>query len=64
VVRESCLVALDAADYWGHNANNTSSPSEDGNGKEAKVQAEDGTHNFAHQKADKRILLNHFNVKE
>jgi deoxyhypusine monooxygenase len=50
-VRESCLVALDAADYWGHTSTNGQE------GEEADRQS------FAKTKAaDDRILINHFNV--
>ena len=60
VVRESCLVALDAADYWRtdlvdgeeFNINNDTQDN-------SSISA-----SFAQQKADQRILLNHFNVKD
>lgn len=54
VVRESCLVALDAADYWGRE----SAP-------EVVVDAHEASSelSFAQQKADPRTLLSHFNVK-
>jgi deoxyhypusine monooxygenase len=52
VVRESCLVALDAADYWGHSYQNES-------------DSESKPLGFSEQKNhDQRIVLNHFNVKE
>ena len=64
VVRESCLVALDAADYWGHSG----SPQDESNGSDEPALS------FVHQKnalkedggnpsAPSRILVNHFNVK-
>lgn len=65
VVRESCFVALDAADYWGH-----SEPTADEHGASSVATS------FVHQKnapkevsssasaeAPTRILVNHFNVK-
>lgn len=58
-VRESCLVALDAADYWGHSAT-----------EEAEVEADQGEDSnetpasFAQQKNKQNgILVNHFNVE-
>jgi deoxyhypusine monooxygenase len=59
VVRESCLVALDAADYW---------RSEQVIGEEFDIDNDiEGTTStaasFAQHKADQRTLLNHFNVK-
>lgn len=63
VVRESCCVALDAADYWGHN---DPTQNEDDDSSEQPLS-------FSHQKnaptaasdlvAPSRILANHFNVK-
>jgi deoxyhypusine monooxygenase len=55
VVRESCLVALDAADYWGHNAT-------DDDNEDDSVEVS----TFSKQKNSEppnRILVNHFNVK-
>lgn len=56
VVRESCLVALDAADYWGH--------SSIGNQDEVENESPPfATASFAAQKAEpNRVLANHFNV--
>ena len=49
VVRESCLVALDAADYWGHTA--------------TTEETENEAPSFAVAKAEpNRVLANHFNV--
>lgn len=70
VVRESCLVALDAADYWGH-----VQPAEAQN---EEAESFESTPSFVHQKntplgkprdlpktrAPSRILVNHFNVKD
>jgi len=53
VVRESCLVALDAADYWGHSRQDEDEQDE----HEAPVS-------FSHQKNGPGILVNHFNVKD
>lgn len=54
VVRESCLVALDAADYWGH-SNSDEYDEED--------SADQVTNSFAQVKADQKVLVNgHFNV--
>lgn len=62
VVRESCMVALDAADYWGHN-----------NGIEDNETEQTNGDKFAQTKAivngkpasipPNRILVHHFNVK-
>lgn len=57
VVRESCLVALDAADYWGHNGGC--------NGEDDGSETE--TASFTQQKNNEppnRILVGHFNVKD
>lgn len=54
VVRESCLVALDAADYWGRT---TATDTDD-----ADVTCSESS--FAQQKAVKQIMVNHFNVKD
>jgi deoxyhypusine monooxygenase len=70
VVRESCLVALDAADYWGHVQPVEAENEEDESSKPVP--------SFVHQKntpngkpcvlpnagAPSRILVNHFNVKD
>ena len=54
VVRESCLVALDAADYWGH----ATTPVEEEDENESP-----GKTSFASQKAEpNRVLANHFNI--
>lgn len=57
VVRESCLVALDTADYWQHNK---SVENIDDENKSAQSQL--GEHSSARQKADHSVLQNHFNV--
>jgi len=59
VVRESCIVALDAADYWGHNVILTR-PREH---KDSSTVMDTSPKPFAHQKAGNRILVNHFNIK-
>jgi hypothetical protein len=51
-VRESCLVALDTADYWGHSGET-----------DEMVEEDEGLNvpkSFAHQK---NVLVNHFNVE-
>ena len=53
VVRESCLVALDAADYWGHSG---------AKDKDKDASPDEHQHSFAHQKAESGVLVNHFNV--
>lgn len=62
VVRESCLVALDAADYWGHstsNGNEVDDAQLESTGAETSDVA---ASSFAQIKADQRILVNgHFN---
>jgi deoxyhypusine monooxygenase len=57
VVRESCLVALDAADYWGH-----SSEGKDEDETAAQDQDSDVPLSFARQK-NEPPLVNHFNVE-
>lgn len=57
VVRESCLVALDAADYWGHN----------GTAEEEDVSQNEAATSFSLRKNSEppnRILVGHFNVKD
>jgi len=55
-VRESCMVALDAADYWGHSGSKDDElGQEDGQDSKAALS-------FTHQK-NERILVNHFNVE-
>jgi len=56
VVRESCLVALDAADYWGRTVADDPSADEKEEPPTSSL--------FASQKADQRILVNHFNIKD
>ena len=64
VVRESCVVALDAADYWGY-ANPTTEEGEN----DAK-DAESRRANFSIHKAETNgmaktgVLINHFNVAD
>jgi hypothetical protein len=70
VVRESCLVALDAADYWGHSTSIDATSPDDDDDKDAaetkqaplsfmqiKGRQDDG------MKANHQILNQHFNVK-
>lgn len=76
VVKESCLVALDAADYWNNNNNNnheetlTADTSED-----VGTTVKDDDHpdkeqsaSFVQQKNERqppnRVMVNHFNVKQ
>jgi len=56
VVRESCLVALDAADYWGRTVSSEKA--------DEAQEAESKSSLFAIQKADQRVLVNHFNIKD
>jgi hypothetical protein len=62
VVRESCLVALDAADYWGHNRPILGSNSRDVAGFVESASLDQERHGFAQQKA--RLVATHFNVKD
>lgn len=56
VVKESCLVALDAADYWQHDKSNDV-------GDEVENANPANEPSFAQAKADnKPILQNHFNI--
>lgn len=57
VVRESCLVALDAADYWAGTTVTADAQEEN------DAEAVSGS-SFAQQKADQRRLVNHFNVQD
>jgi len=70
VVRESCIVALDAADYWGHNKSNDCCD----NNSCDEGETERRVDSFAHHKNSnsidasseherRRVLVNHFNVK-
>lgn len=66
VVRESCLVALDAADYWGHSNNNNAHDDDDNDNEEHECSVDENV-SFSKQKNTKppnRILTGHFNVKE
>lgn len=70
VVRESCMVALDAADYWGHANSNSEETNEDGDTdleNECKDENENNNLSFGMQKAisngKKETFLNHFNVQ-
>ena len=71
VVRESCVVALDAADYWGHNGGHggenvlEDGEEEDEKDEEEKVDAslrDKEPLTFVQQKAVTNGRLNHFNV--
>lgn len=55
VVRESCLVALDAADYWGY------SRADDDDDNDTSPPQDPERHGFAHHKA--RLVEAHFNLK-
>jgi deoxyhypusine monooxygenase len=66
-VAESCIVALDAAEYWGHAIN---AEGEDSVDEEEKNGEDDAPSNFGHQKrmdekafTAKGILAQHFNVE-
>ncbi|KAK1744925.1 putative deoxyhypusine hydroxylase [Skeletonema marinoi] len=64
VVRESCVVALDAADYWGY-----ANPSVDEGENEAS-EVENQRTNFSIHKAETNgmaktgVLINHFNIAD
>ena len=63
VVRESCMVALDAADYWGHNHNvedDSTLPEE----VETFAQTKATVIGNSEPTPPNRILVNHFNIKE
>lgn len=57
VVRESCLVALDAADYWSHNRSGDG----DNDDNETPPPLDSERQGFAQHKA--RIVEAHFNIK-
>jgi deoxyhypusine monooxygenase len=71
VVRESCLVALDAADYWGHNQIATTSQEDEQDGEEthrpssfAKEKAGGVSLETDHKGSNNQdILFQHFNIK-
>lgn len=60
VVRESCLVALDAADYWRTEQVIAEESDTDINTDDLTLTST----SFAQHKADQRMLLNHFNIKD
>jgi deoxyhypusine monooxygenase len=63
VVRESCLVALEAADYWGHNNTSQSATTEAAEDEEQNV--DEPSSSFSHLKAANNqppVLANHFNI--
>jgi deoxyhypusine monooxygenase len=61
VVRESCLVALDAGDYWGYSGSpDVLSGSEILRSGNSEVEPG----KFALQKAESGVLVNHFNLKQ
>ena len=64
VVRESCLVALDAADYWSRgDANNKVDEAEEEERLDSESPTSSVSTTFAAQKSEpNRILANHFNV--
>jgi deoxyhypusine monooxygenase len=68
VVRESCLVALDAADYWGHNnnINNSATTTASDDEHEQQTTTDDpSSSSFSHLKAandQPSVLANHFNM--
>jgi deoxyhypusine monooxygenase len=66
VVRESCLVALDAADYWRHTGNEDDEKESDAiDIEQLGTRIQKATSSFAQVKADQRVLTNgHFNRVE
>mmetsp|Transcript_3537 Transcript_3537/g.7083 ORF Transcript_3537/g.7083 Transcript_3537/m.7083 type:complete len:358 (+) Transcript_3537:57-1130(+) len=63
VVRESCLVALDAADYWAHGSGGSKEDAAQELENESPTSASTASTSFAAQKAEpNRVLANHFNV--
>ena len=74
VVRESCLVALDAADYWGHNQDDNNSNDDDINAGDAIAEEKKEIMSFVQQKsmdpdsadgkrkATQQVLNHHFNT--
>mmetsp|Transcript_11911 Transcript_11911/g.18409 ORF Transcript_11911/g.18409 Transcript_11911/m.18409 type:complete len:401 (+) Transcript_11911:141-1343(+) len=79
VVRESCMVALDAADYWGHSNSNEHGEEEKDNtstSDDDETTTNDNEGSFVQQKSltngpntstttksNNGILINHFNVQ-
>lgn len=59
VIRESCIVALDAADYWGRSS---TVPHLDHHSAEPKIDTCTNEIKFAKQKANQDGVMNHFNL--
>ena len=71
VVRESCMVALDAADYWGHTTcvNDEDDDDDDNNdpddtGADTLAPNKSQSNDTSAPTPPNRILVNHFNVKD
>eukprot|EP00980_Cylindrotheca_fusiformis_P024464 scaffold11930_cov76-Cylindrotheca_fusiformis.AAC.3 len=71
-VAESCVVALDAADYWGHSKNTANDDNDDDDGKEVvetaptfgqQKHAASTTSTDSSVDARKHVLNQHFNVQ-
>jgi deoxyhypusine monooxygenase len=66
VVRESCLVALDAADYWGHNNHSSSTTTASDDEHHQTTTTDNDLSSFSHLKAahnsQSSVLANHFNM--
>jgi len=64
VVRESCMVALDAADYWGNNNNNNNNKPNEQDDEDETTTAASFVQQKNHAEKPNRILINHFNVQQ
>jgi deoxyhypusine monooxygenase len=62
VVRESCLVALDAADYWGHNTSSTSD-CDDEEKKDVPPTANENAKALKERASTQEVLNHHFNTQ-
>jgi deoxyhypusine monooxygenase len=61
VVRESCLVALDAADYWGHSGSSLPAAPLDGE-EEAEEKCDKVSFTMQKNQDQKLVVNNHFNI--
>jgi deoxyhypusine monooxygenase len=62
VVRESCLVALDAADYWGHAGSSLSAVPLDGEVEEVEERCDKISFTMQKNQDQKLVVSNHFNI--
>lgn len=63
IVRESCLVALDAADYWGYSTQSDDLVDLTCHENNIQEKMKESVSSFASQKIGNKVLLHHFNIK-